>query len=118
VLLAEDDADIRELIKIVLEDCGYEVIDAVDGNDAIEKFMQNKEKIRLLLLDVIMPGKNGKEVYDAVRAESPETRVLFLSGYTEDIIRKTGIIERGVKLVPKPVTPRELLSSVREVLAN
>jgi PAS domain S-box-containing protein len=118
VLLAEDNADIRELIKIVLEDCGYDVIDAVDGNDAIEKFMQNKEKIRLLLLDVIMPGKNGKEVYDAAREVSPETRVLFLSGYTEDIINKTGVIERGVKLVSKPVTPRELLSSVREVLAN
>ncbi|MBI5198515.1 MAG: PAS domain S-box protein [Nitrospirae bacterium] len=116
VLIAEDDKALRTLIKTVLNEFGYKVIDAVDGEDAIEKFIQNKDEIELAILDVIMPKKNGKEVYEEIKKIRPDIKTIFASGYTADIIQKKGVIEEGMDFILKPVSPKNLLKKVREVL--
>jgi CheY-like chemotaxis protein len=100
----------------VLEEFGYKVIEAVDGEDAIEKYRQNKDRIQLLLLDVLMPKKNGKEVYDEIRRENPDIRALFMSGYTASTIHKKGHLEKGLNFISKPVTPDDMSKKIREVL--
>jgi len=107
---------VRNYTKTVLEDFGYKVIEAVNGEDAINKFMENKDIIEFLVLDVIMPKKNGKEVYDAIKKVRPDIEALFMSGYAEDIIHGKGILEEGLNFVLKPISPQELLKIIREVL--
>ena len=116
ILLAEDDASLRKLSRIVLESYGYTVITAEDGEDALTKFMENREKISLALIDMIMPKKNGKEVGEAIRKVSPGTKILFASGYTMDVIMTKELTEGGYDFILKPVRPRDLLKKVREVL--
>lgn len=116
ILLAEDDEGVRVFTKALLQKFGYTLIEAVDGEDAIHKFKENYDSIQLLLVDVIMPKKNGKEVFDEIRKVKADMRVLFMSGYTADIIHKKGIVEDGLDFVLKPVSPQELLRKVREVL--
>ena len=94
------------------------MIEAVDGYDALEKFKDNKDKIHLLFLDVIMPKMNGKEVYKTIKKMKPAVKVLFSSGYPSDIIAKKGILEKGLNVISKPISPTELLRKVREVLDN
>ena len=116
ILLAEDDASLRKLSRIVLESYGYTVITAEDGEDAITKFMENRESISLALIDMIMPKKNGKEVAAEISKMSPRTKILFASGYTMDIIMTKELTESGFDFLLKPVVPRDLLKKVREVL--
>lgn len=116
LMLVEDDPDINQFIKTLLEGFGYKVIVATDGEDAINKFKENKDKIQLLLLDVIMPRKNGKEVYDEIRSGSPNIKALFMSGYTGDIIQRRGLFEEGLHFISKPISSTELLQKLREVL--
>lgn len=116
VLVAEDDASLRMLMKEVLEKFGYHVIEAIDGEDAVRKFKESKDKIQLLILDVIMPKKNGKQVYDEIMELRPDAKVIFASGYTANIIQKKGILEEGIDFILKPVSPQELLRKVREAL--
>ena len=116
VLMAEDDEAIRRLVRSVLGEFGYTVIEAIDGEDAIEKIRQHRENIQLLLLDVIMPKKNGREVYVEARKLMPSVRALFLSGYTADIVQKRGLLDEGQEFIAKPVSPSELLRKIRDVL--
>ena len=118
VLLAEDNADVRSSAKEMLAESGYKVIEAADGEDAIEKFVKqgNGDKIELLILDAIMPKKNGKETYEAIKEIRPDIKVLFSSGYPADIIHKKGILEERINFVLKPFSPYDFLRKVREVL--
>jgi len=116
ILVAEDDASLRTLTKIVLETYGYTVISAEDGEDAITKFMENRESISLALLDMIMPKKNGKEVSASIIKANPRIKVLFTSGYTMDIIKTRELTENGFDIILKPFQPKDLLIKVREVL--
>ncbi len=116
LLLAEDDDGLRKLAKQILEEFGYTVIDAKNGEEAIELYEKNREKISLLLLDMIMPKKSGKEAYDAISRLSPGIKVVFVSGYTADKIYTDGLITPGTDLLLKPLTPRELAKKVRDVL--
>lgn len=116
ILVAEDDASLRKLSKIVLEAYGYSVILAEDGEDAITKFMENRDKIQLVILDIIMPKKSGKEAGETIRKESPLTKILFMSGYTMDIIKTKELTKAGFDFILKPVVPKDLLKKVREVL--
>jgi len=100
----------------MFEEYGYKVIDAVDGEDAMEKFMKNKDDVQLLLLDAIMPKKNGKEVYMEIRKIRPDIKTVFLSGYSADVVQDKGIHEEGLTLISKPISPAELLIKIREVL--
>ncbi|HBR22369.1 MAG TPA: hypothetical protein DD713_07390 [Nitrospiraceae bacterium] len=116
VLVAEDDQAVRKLTRDMLERFGYKVIVAEDGEDAVEKFMENKGDIQLFFLDVIMPKKNGKEVYGEIKKVNPGIKTIFLSGYTANLIHKKGILEKGLDFILKPVSPKELLRKVREAL--
>jgi PAS domain S-box-containing protein len=116
ILLAEDDITVRRLTSSILEQSGYTVIQAENGEDAVNKFMANREKVRLLILDVIMPKKNGKEVYEKIRIFKPDIKALFFSGYTADIIHQKGLLDRGLDLLLKPVPMNDLLRRVRTIL--
>ena len=116
ILLAEDNEEVRKLTRTVLDSFGYEVIEAVDGEDAINKFKEDKDKIQFLIFDLIMPKKNGKEAFEEIKKIRPNIKVLFSSGYAADIIQKKGGIEEGINTVQKPISPRELIKKVREIL--
>ncbi len=119
VLVAEDYDLVRELHGSSLEEAGYEVIEAKDGMDAVEKFMENRDKVKFLLLDVVMPKKSGKEAYEEIRMVKPDIKVLFISGHSEETVQKKGIFtEEGVNLVSKPMSPDELLEKMREIMAG
>ena len=116
ILVAEDSPEVRELIVTVLEQVGYTVIAAVDGEDAVRKFAAASETIDLLILDVVMPKMNGKEAFDRMRAIRRDIKAIFASGYTADIIQRKGILEDAAGYLPKPVLPHVLLSMIRETL--
>ena len=116
ILVAEDNDDVRNLAKQVLTSNGYAVIEAVDGGDAVRLFMEHRDKIAFLLLDVVMPGKNGKEAYEEIRRVKPDVKVLFMSGYTGDVVLSKGIDDEAIDYIQKPLTPHELLTKVREVI--
>lgn len=115
VLLAEDDDEVRILMRTVLEDAGYKVIESVDGEDAIQKFMEN-DNIELVVSDIIMPKKNGKEIYLEIKKFRPEVKVIFTSGYTADIIHEKGFLDMGLDIILKPIATAEFLQKIREVL--
>ncbi|MDF1577455.1 MAG: ATP-binding protein [Desulfobulbales bacterium] len=116
VLVAEDDATLRELSSRVLEFFGYKVIPAVDGEDALTKFKENKDRINLLLLDMVMPKKNGKEVAAAIMKISPGIKILFASGYTMDITTHQELEAAGFEFIHKPYQAKELAQKVRQAL--
>jgi len=116
ILLTEDNEQVRNLTKSVLEEFGYTVIEAADGDQALERFMANKDRIHLILVDVIMPRKNGREVYDEAKRWKPDLKALFTSGYPADFIQKEGVLEEGLNFISKPTSVQELLKKVRDVL--
>jgi CheY-like chemotaxis protein/two-component sensor histidine kinase len=116
VLLAEDDEVVRNLIKSVLAGAGYAVIEAVDGEEAVRKFMENREDIDLLLFDVAMPGKDGSDAYREIKQVNADVRMVFVSGYPSEDVRTKTIRDEGNTLVSKPVKPKELLRVIRLAL--
>jgi len=118
ILVAEDDAEVRNLARVLMEEAGYKVIEVADGHDTINKFMENKDNINLLLLDVIMPTKNGREAYEEIRKIRPDIKTLFMSGYSESSIHKTTILKEGFHFISKPFSQTTLLKKIREILDN
>ena len=116
ILIAEDNADIRNLFSIILREHGYVVINAVDGDDAVIKFREHKDQVKLIVLDGIMPKKNGKEAYEEILAINPSIKAIFVSGYAEDIFSRKGLLKQGINFIQKPVSLEALLKTVREVL--
>ncbi|NVN91312.1 MAG: PocR ligand-binding domain-containing protein [Desulfuromonadales bacterium] len=116
ILLAEDDVGVRNLMVTVLTKFGYNVIQAVDGQDVVDTFAENMDRVSMILMDVIMPKKNGMEAYDEIILLKPNVKVLYSSGYTADFIQDRGVSEEGIELLMKPVQPMEMLRKVREIL--
>lgn len=116
VMIAEDEAEVRKLIKKTFEEFGYTVIEAINGDDAVKKFKDNEDSIRLVLLDVVMPGKNGKKAYEEIKEIRPDIKAIFTGGYTTETMREKGFIEEGLNFIPKPAAPDELLKKARELL--
>lgn len=116
ILVCEDDAALRRLSKNVLGHYGYQVIEAVDGQDAVDKFVEYGESIDLVILDAIMPKKNGKLACDEMRIMRPDLKVVFVSGYTRDIFADGKVFNENSIFIQKPVSPDVLLSKVREML--
>jgi CheY-like chemotaxis protein len=116
ILVGEDDVTVRMMTKAMLETFGYRVVEASDGEEAVTRFLERRDEIRLALLDVIMPKKNGKEVYDEISAVRPGIKVLFTSGYPADVFHRKDVLENGFSFIAKPVTPSNLLRKIREVL--
>lgn len=118
LLLADDNADIRTLFGDFLEGQGYKVIRAVDGEDAISKFTESKNMPDLLILDAVMPKKNGREVYDQIKKIRPGIKALFISGHTEDALSDMGLLAEGFSFISKPYLPGDLLAKVRRMLGE
>jgi CheY-like chemotaxis protein len=116
ILLAEDNAETRCVTEEILATAGYRVITAANGEEALNCYRLLGTDIKLIVTDVIMPIKNGRELFEEVRAIAPFARCLFTSGYTADIIHTKGKIEKEFDFLPKPSRPNELLSKVREIL--
>jgi len=118
ILVAEDDSTVMGLLKRLLESNGYNVIGAANGEDAVKEFINYKDIIRLVLLDVVMPRKNGKEVLDEIVRIKPDIKAIFISGYTSDVIDWKCTLREDVYLIQKPVQPVVLLAKLREVLGK
>ena len=117
VLVAEDAVEVRKLTINVLEQSGYRVIEATDGEDAVRKYSDHKDAVDLIIMDVIMPKMNGKDAYSEITKINPCMKVLFTSGYTPDDVLKKGLTFSKENFLSKPSTPQALLKKVREVLA-
>ena len=116
ILVVEDESKLRRLARLALQDEGYTVLEASDGPAAIRVVQTYPGPIHLLLTDVVMPGMNGRELAQHISASRPETRVLYMSGYTENVIGHNGMLEEGVNLLQKPFSLPALKARVREVL--
>ncbi len=116
VLLVEDEAALRSLAQEILRDQGYKVIAAGSGPEALELARSHKAPIDLLVTDVVMPGMDGRELADRLGPVHPETRCLFMSGYTDDAVVRRGVREEGMPFLQKPFTIDALALKVREVL--
>lgn len=116
ILIAEDDEIIRELTRNVLEANGYHVITAVDGDDAIDKFFEHRKTVGMLVLDLMLPKRNGRDVCLTIRKIKSDIKVLFISGYTAEILKQKKLLDSHSNFLPKPVTPKLLLQRVRETL--
>lgn len=116
ILLVEDEPAVRELTKTVLRAQGYSVLEATSPEDAERICGEGGAKIHLLLTDVIMPGISGRELAKRLTSLHPKMRVLFMSGYTYNVIAQGGMLERGIAFLQKPFSPSALAARVREVL--
>jgi CheY-like chemotaxis protein len=116
ILLVEDESNLRYLARQFLEKQGYRVLEAADGAAAMQIAVARETVIHLLLTDVIMPGMNGRELAQRISVIRPNVKVLYMSGYTENVIGRNGMLDEGVRLLQKPFTLRDLKSKVREVL--
>jgi PAS domain S-box-containing protein len=115
ILIAEDNEGVRRFMREVLQKYGYAIWEATDGEDAIEKFKKHPD-IDLIIIDSVMPRKNGRETYEEIHTIDPQVKVLFTSGYTKDIVLDKGIEEKEVDFIGKPMSLNTLLRKVREVL--
>ena len=118
ILLVEDEDPLRQLARTCLETGGYKVLSVPDGKAALELIDNNPEPIDLLLTDVIMPGMSGRELADIVCKLRPGIKVLFMSGYTNDLIAQYGVLEAGTQLLEKPFTLYSLLDKVDSALGT
>jgi signal transduction histidine kinase len=118
ILLVEDDAMVRRLTEEMLRNSGYKVISAGDGTEAVQVLEAHPEKIDLLLSDVIMPGLNGRDLYERLKGIRPTLRVLFTSGYSDNVIAPNGVLDPNVAYLAKPFSRDVLVAKVREVLSK
>lgn len=116
LLIAEDEAIVKHFLQGILQRAGYHVITADDGEDAVSRFKEHEQAISLVISDVVMPKKNGREIYDEIKSLQPDVKFIFISGYTADIILKKGVLEEGVDFIRKPFSKNEILRKVRDVL--
>ncbi len=116
ILLADDDKLIRESISMALKQKGINVLQANDGAEALSVYLDNRHIINLALLDVVMPKKNGWEVYDIIRKDQPNFMVVFISGHTDNIITNKIVAEENLKFMTKPLDIEALLKRINELL--
>jgi PAS domain S-box-containing protein len=118
VLLVEDEESVRQLVRETLESKGYKVLEADHAEAALQIVSSYTEKIDMLITDVVMPGMSGRELSARLCASYPQTKVLYLSGYTEDAIVHEGVLDPGTAFLQKPFTLQTLSRKVREVLGE
>jgi two-component system cell cycle sensor histidine kinase/response regulator CckA len=116
VLLVEDEAGVRRFSKRILENAGYRVLEAANGDAAEKLFAEHADSIALIVTDVVMPGCGGPELLSRLHAQAPALKALYMSGYTEQTAAHQAGIDRGVPFVQKPFTAAEFVQRVREAL--
>jgi two-component system cell cycle sensor histidine kinase/response regulator CckA len=116
ILLVEDEEPLRAMALSVLEECGYTVLQAADGEEALRVSNQHGGVIDILVTDVVMPKLGGRQVAEQLSKTRRELRVLFMTGYTDDAILRQGIFEGGIEVLQKPFSPNDLARRVRMIL--
>ena len=116
ILLVEDEETLRNLAVGILKGYGYNVLSAENGEEALRGLHNLPVIPDLLVSDVVMPKMSGRELSDRIKAIHPGTRVLYMSGYTDNAIVHHGVLDPGVSFLQKPFTPKGLARKVREVL--
>jgi nitrogen-specific signal transduction histidine kinase/CheY-like chemotaxis protein len=116
ILLVEDEEAVRELASLILNAKGYLVLSAPSAQEAEHFSATHRGEIHLLLTDIMMPGASGHELAKRITARHPRTRILYMSGYTDNVLALEGVLEAGVSFLQKPFTPGALAKKVREVL--
>ncbi len=117
ILVAEDEPSLRALVSATLRDLGYRVIEAADGEEAVQKYTERSTEIALAVLDVVLPRLDARQVYERMRALRPDVKVLFTTGYAPESTRlRTLLGERGIPLLEKPFMPSVLAAKVRSLL--
>ncbi len=117
LLVVEDEEIVRMLLARILGNAGFRVIEAGNGEEALDKFKEHDD-ISLVLTDVVMPKLNGREILAEIRKQKPDMKGIFISGYTADVINSNGILEKGIEFITKPIKKGELLKKIREALDN
>ena len=115
-MLVEDEEAVRVLVRKTLQNYGYHILEAANGEEVLKVVREYGQKIHLLVTDVVMPGMSGREVADRLLLRYPEMKVLYISGYTDTAIVHQGILEQGTTLLLKPFKPDTLAQKIREVL--
>ena len=118
ILIAEDEIDIRSSMRTILEKFGYKVIEAESGRDAIEKFSGSKDKVHLLVIDDVMPGEKGREVFKQINKMKPGIRAIITSGHTEEFLQGKNVFDSKMTFLSKPVLPHHFLAKIREALGR
>lgn len=118
ILLVEDDHSVRELISQALRNFGYNVIEAPEGETALQLFEDNGKSVQLVISDVVMPKMNGPAMVNKIKKMSPEVKVMFMSGYSQDIVLKHGIDSGEVDFLQKPFTMDDVVSRISEIMQN
>jgi DNA-binding response OmpR family regulator len=116
ILLVEDNEQVRNLVFTILQRKGYAVLVAEDGKKALDILDQHKGALDLMLTDVVMPGMNGKELFNRVIEKHAHLKVIYMSGYTANVIAHRGILDEGTDFIQKPFSTEDLAVKVREVL--
>jgi two-component system, cell cycle sensor histidine kinase and response regulator CckA len=118
ILVAEDEPAVRELTRRILQTAGYSVLTAGSGDEALAVAAANGGPIQLLLTDLVMPGMSGKQLAQRFRTERPDCRVLYMSGYFDDVVAEKGVFRAEVAFLAKPFSREDLLGRIRAVLAD
>jgi CheY-like chemotaxis protein/two-component sensor histidine kinase len=118
ILLVEDETPLRSLVKSVLEEFGYTVFAVQDGDEAVRCFIEEPSRYDLVVIDMIMPKRDGKAVYGEIKKTRPDIKVIFTSGYTEDILRLRNILDTKHVFIEKPFSPVTMLAKIRNVLGT
>ena len=118
ILLVEDEDFVRNVTREVLELSGYRVLEAIDANDGLELYRQNSQIIDLLLTDVVMPGRNGREFANQLLALRPDLKIIFMSGYTDNAVVRESFSDLQLNYLQKPFTLDALTEKVQQVLGD
>lgn len=116
ILLVEDDSQLRNMTKTILERYGYQVMEAENGKSALDLFKERQKPVQLLITDVIMPGMNGKVLAEYMQSLQPGVKVLFMSGYTNNTIAHHWVLDSSFPFIEKPFTSDSLLRRLRSLL--
>jgi CheY-like chemotaxis protein len=116
VLLVEDEAAILNISKQMLENLGYQVICSQNPEEAISLALENKARLDLLITDVVMPAMNGRELSNQIKSSCPNLKVIYMSGYTADVIAYQGVLEDDLHFLQKPFSKKDLAKKVKSVL--
>jgi two-component system cell cycle sensor histidine kinase/response regulator CckA len=116
ILVVEDEANLREITRVFLEDCGYRVLEAADGNEALQIAESFSHPIHLILTDVIMPGMNGRQLAEQILSARPGMKAVYMTGYMDDMVVQHKVLEPGIPLLQKPFDLVRLTRKIRTVL--
>jgi signal transduction histidine kinase/CheY-like chemotaxis protein len=118
IMVVEDEEIVRKLVHTILQENGYNVLVATDCAEALQQSENLDDEIHLLISDVILPQMSGKELADRISLSRPSTKILYMSGYTDDAIVHHGVLDEGIEFIQKPFNPNDLLNRVRRIIDN